>query len=322
MTDRAQGKSEILKAESRNCGSDPTSPRLRRDKGSRAERPERKNRNRKASIRVLRFLVVQNLCPAQSGIATAPCHRSPRFGLERIPPHVLWRGVGSRGCTAKLAVIVTDYWLPDLCFLRFRTDAGTRQSLTGTVQSPTGAMKSPAMFWLCRAQCAGRKEHGVRSLARGAKGRALPAGRLNPNSEARPPRALLAAPSRPPHRKASFAVVMVGGMGRTVCAFCRWNVSRGRKAETFRRWNVSRHRKLVICRSWNGNDNPPPDTSRRRNGNRDYPPGNDDYPPDTFRYPQVNRDYPADTFRYPQVNRDYPLGNDDYPAQIHRRKGQ
>src|ERR1035437_7843452 len=64
--------------------------------------------------------------------------------------------VDSRECTAKLAVIVTDYGLPDLCFLRFRTDAGT--------------MKSPAMFWLCRAQCAGRKEHGVRRLARGAKG--------------------------------------------------------------------------------------------------------------------------------------------------------
>src|ERR1035437_1728257 len=182
MTDGAQGKSEILKAESRNCGSDPTSPRLRRDKGSRAERPERKNRNRKASIRVLRFLVVQNLCPAQSGIATAPGHRRPRFGLGWLPSHVLWRAVDSRECTAKLAVIVTDNWLPDLCFLRFRTDAGTRQSLTGTVQSPTGTMKSPAMFWLCRAQCAGRKEHGVRSLARGAMGLALPASPASPQT--------------------------------------------------------------------------------------------------------------------------------------------
>jgi len=51
--------------------------------------------------------------------------------------------VDSRECTAKLAVIVTDYRFPDLCFLRFRTDAGTRQSLAGTVQSLTGTMKSP-----------------------------------------------------------------------------------------------------------------------------------------------------------------------------------
>jgi hypothetical protein len=35
-------------------------------------------------------------------------------------------------------VIVTDYRFPDLCFLRFRTDAGTRQSLTGTMKSPRG----------------------------------------------------------------------------------------------------------------------------------------------------------------------------------------
>ena len=102
-------------------------------------------------------------------------------------------------------MIVTDYRFPDLCFLRFRTDAGTRQSLTGTVQSPTGAMKSPAMFWLCRAQCAGRKEHGVRSLERGAMGLALPAWRLNPNSEARPPRALLAAPAFSRRRSAGFS---------------------------------------------------------------------------------------------------------------------
>ncbi len=59
---------------------------FRRDKGSRAERPERKNRNRKASIRVLRFLVVQNPRRCQSGIAAAPCLRRPRFGLGWLPP--------------------------------------------------------------------------------------------------------------------------------------------------------------------------------------------------------------------------------------------
>src|ERR1035437_5104636 len=94
MTDGAQGKSEILKAESRNCGSDPTSPRLRRDKGSRAERPERKNRNRKASIRVLRFLLVQNPRRCQSGVAAAPGHRHPRFRLGWLPP-------GRGACTPK-----------------------------------------------------------------------------------------------------------------------------------------------------------------------------------------------------------------------------
>src|ERR1035437_7715766 len=47
-------------------------------------------------------------------------------------------------------------------------------SPTGTVQSLTGTRKPPVMFWLCKAQCAGRKErrtkrkeHGVRRLARG-----------------------------------------------------------------------------------------------------------------------------------------------------------
>src|ERR1035437_11202388 len=59
---------------------------FRRDKGSRAERPERKNTNRKASIRVLCFLVVQNPRPSPSGIAAAPGHRRPRFGSGWLPP--------------------------------------------------------------------------------------------------------------------------------------------------------------------------------------------------------------------------------------------
>src|ERR1035437_9375298 len=67
---------------------------FRRDKGSRAERPERKNTNRKASIRVLRFLVVQNPRPCQSGIAAAPGHRRPRFRLGWLPP-------GRGQCTPK-----------------------------------------------------------------------------------------------------------------------------------------------------------------------------------------------------------------------------
>src|SRR5665647_2816492 len=45
--------------------------------------------------------------------------------------------------------------------MHMQSPAGTVQSPGGTVQSPTGAMKSPAMFWLCRAQNAGRKEHGL-----------------------------------------------------------------------------------------------------------------------------------------------------------------
>jgi hypothetical protein len=35
----------------------------------------------------------------------------------------------------------------------------------GTMQSPAGTMKFPVMFWPCRAQSVGRKEHGVRRLA-------------------------------------------------------------------------------------------------------------------------------------------------------------
>src|ERR1035437_6821666 len=54
------------------------------------------------------------------------------------------------------------------------------------------------------------------------------------------------------HPKANGRRRTVGGRGRTVCAFCRWN--------------VSRRRRLVICRSWNGNDNLLSDTSRSRKG--------------------------------------------------------
>src|ERR1035437_5972194 len=71
------------------------------------------------------------------------CAVRPQTHLPGAVARLAAAAVDSRECTAKFAVIVTDYWLPDLCFLRFRTDAGTRQSLTGTVQSPTGAMKSP-----------------------------------------------------------------------------------------------------------------------------------------------------------------------------------
>jgi hypothetical protein len=214
MADGAQGKSEILKVESRNCGSDPTSPRLPPRQGVES-RKARKKKQKSESV---------NSCPSFLG-CSKPAPIPKRY----------------RGC------------------------AGPPPSKVplGVVAAGSGGM----------------------------------------------------------HPKANGRRRTVGGIGRTVCAFCRWN--------------VSRRRRRGICRSWNGNDNPPPDTSRRRNGNRDYPPGNDDYPPDTFRYPQVNHDYPADTFRYPQVNHDYPAdtfrylngnrryppGNDDYPAQIHRRKG-
>src|ERR1039458_6503191 len=76
-------------------------------------------------------------------------------------------------------------------------------SPTGTVQSLTETMKPPVMFWLCRAQCAGRKErrtkrkeHGVRSLARGVKGVAHGVSRLavKPEFRSTHARALLVAP--------------------------------------------------------------------------------------------------------------------------------
>jgi len=57
MADGAQGKSEILKAESRNCGSDPTSPRLPPRQGVES-RKARKKKQKSESV---------NSCPSFLG---------------------------------------------------------------------------------------------------------------------------------------------------------------------------------------------------------------------------------------------------------------
>src|ERR1035437_4335517 len=159
MADGAQGKSEILKAESRNCGSDPTSPRLPPRQGVES-RKARKKKHKSESV---------NSCPSFLD-CSKPAPMPKRY----------------RGC------------------------AGPPPSKVplGVVAAGSGGM----------------------------------------------------------HPKANGRRRTVGGMGRTVCAFYRWNGSRGPKAETFRRWNVFRRRRLVICRSWNGNDHPLSDTSRSRKG--------------------------------------------------------
>ena|ERR1039458_1620155 len=87
MADGAQGKSEILKAESRNCGSDPTSPRLPPRQGVES-RKARKKKQKSESV---------NSCPSFLGCSKpAPIPKRYR-GCALPPPSKVRLGVVAAG---------------------------------------------------------------------------------------------------------------------------------------------------------------------------------------------------------------------------------
>src|ERR1019366_4159674 len=94
MADGAQGKSEILKAESRNCGSDPTSPRLPPRQGVES-RKARKKKHKSESV---------NSCPSFLG-CSKPAPMPKRYrGCAGPPPSKVPLGAvaaGSGACIPK-----------------------------------------------------------------------------------------------------------------------------------------------------------------------------------------------------------------------------
>src|SRR5665647_269619 len=95
MADGAEGKAEILKAESRNCGSDPTSPRLPPRQGVES-RKARKKKHKSESV---------NSCPSFLG-CSKPAPMPKRYrGCALPPPSKVRLGVvsaGSGACTPML----------------------------------------------------------------------------------------------------------------------------------------------------------------------------------------------------------------------------